>query len=162
MMRIIQAIPRKIFGPLFFATLFGFVVSIWACTNDCQFGAICGNYNAISPSGTPTPVPALPGATPDPCRIEGVHVAFSSGAQLPFLALGATEQLDATPVNSSGEVPKGCNVAREPSWSVLTPLTCQVIGSGYNPFVKGLKVGTCSITATVVSVVSSPFSVEVR
>lgn len=132
------------------------------CTTTCESGAICGDYNSVGPSvPTPTPTPA-PGSTPDPCRVEGVTVSFHSGAQMPFLALGEAHQIDATPVNASGEVPKGCNVAREPIWQVLTPTTCQVIGSGYNPFVRGLRVGTCSITATVSSVISAPFSVEVR
>lgn len=135
----------------------------FACTNTCSTGAICGDSNVIGPSATPIPTPLpSPGATPDPCRIEAVRVAWMGGAQLPFLALGATEQLDATPVNSSGEVPKGCNVAREPLWQVLSPTTCQVIGGGYNPFVRGLRVGLCSVTATVANVVSTPFSVEVR
>lgn len=135
-------------------------LSLAGCS--CSEGSVCGDGNFIGPTGpTPTPTP-LPGATPDPCRIEAVRVGFNAGAQLSSIALGASEQLDATPVNSSGEVPKGCNVAREPVWQVLTPTTCQVIGGGYNPFVKGLRVGLCSLTASVANVVSPPFSVEVR
>lgn len=133
-----------------------------ACGRTCESGAICGDYNNVGPSA-PSPTPTiLPGATPDPCRIESVRVAWHSGAQLPFLTLGATEQIDATPFNASGKVPDGCNVSREPLWQVLTPTTCQVIGSGYNPFLRGLRVGSCSITATVANVVAAPFSVEVR
>lgn len=133
-----------------------------ACTNTCSAGAICGDYNSVGPSvPSPTPLPS-PGATPDPCRIESVHVAFHSGVQLPFLALGVTHQVDATPFNSSGQVADGCNVTRAVTWAVQTPTTCQVIGSGYNPFLRGLRVGSCSITATVANVVSAPFSVEVR
>lgn len=136
---------------------------LFGCSNQCESGAICGDYNTFMASALPSPSPTvLPGATPDPCRVEGVDVGFHSGAQLPFLALGASEQLDATPVNSSGEVAKGCNVTRQPTWAVLTPTTCQVIGSGYNPFLRGLRVGSCIVTATVASVVSAPFSVEVR
>jgi len=134
-----------------------------ACSNQCSTGAVCGDGNIIGPSGTPTPTPLpSPGSTPDPCRIEAVRIAFNGGAQLASIALGASEQIDATPVNSSGEVPKGCNVAREPVWTVLTPTTCQVIGGGYNPFLKGLRVGLCSVTATVANVISPPFSVDVR
>lgn len=139
------------------ASLLGF-----SCSNQCETGAVCGDYNIVGP-GVPSPSPTpLPGATPDPCRIEAVRVSFMGGAQLSSIALGESQQLDATPVNASGEVPKGCNVAREPVWAVLTPATCQVVGGGYNPFIKGLRVGLCSLTATVSSVVSAPFSVEVR
>lgn len=137
--------------------------AVYACSNTCSTGAVCGDYNSIGPSSAPsvTPTPS-PGATPDPCRVEGVNVGFHSGVSVPFLALGATEQLDATPVNASGEVPAGCNVSRQPTWAVLTPSTCQVIGGGYNPFLRGLKVGGCTLTAAVASVVSSQFSVEVK
>lgn len=140
---------------------------ITSCANTCSTGAVCGDGNIIGPSATPKPT-ALPspGATPDPCLVKSVTVGFNSGAQLPFLALGATEQLDATAFNDSGEVAKGCNVSREPSWTVLTPTTCIVLGSGWNPFVKGLRVGSCSLTASLVSdnrtVSSNPFTVEVR
>ena len=91
-------------------------------------------------------------------------MSFKGGndSQLPFIALGNTEQIDATPLNDSGAVPDGCNVTRTPIWGVLTPTTCQIIGGGYNPFLRGLRVGACTITATVSNVVSSPFSVEVR
>lgn len=85
-----------------------------------------------------------------------------SGAQLPFVSLGAVEQLDVTPMNSSGEVPKGCNVTREPVPSVITPTVCQVFGGGFNPFLRGLKVGTCIVAFNVSNVSSAPFSVEVR
>ena len=147
---------------LILVSLLGLVVSVLACTNECSTGAVCGDYNTVGPSvPSPTPLPS-PGATPDPCRIEAVRVGFNAGAQLPFIALGATEQLDATPVNSSGEVPKGCNVAREPIWTDLTPTVCVHVGGGYNPFLRALRVGTCSVTATVANVISPPFSVEVR
>jgi hypothetical protein len=152
-----EMIMRKLF--------FGVVValSIAGCDRTCESGAICGDYNNVGPSSLPSPTPVpLPGATPDPCRIESVQVGFHSGAQFPFLALGETHQIDATPFNSSGQVPDGCNVNRSVTWGVLTPITCQVIGSGYNPFLRGLRVGSCSVTATVASVVSAPFSVEVR
>lgn len=148
---------------LILASLLGLLASGWSCSNQCSTGAVCGDGNILGPSGTPTPTPLpSPGSTPDPCRIEAVRVGFNGGAQLSSIALGATEQIDATPVNASGEVPKGCNVAREPVWTVLTPTTCQVIGGGWNPFLKGLRVGLCSVTATVSNVISPPFSVEVR
>lgn len=133
-----------------------------ACSNTCDTGAICGDHNIVGPGPTPTITPApSPGATPDPCRVESVRVGFNAGAQMPFVALGSTEQLDATPVNSSGEVPKGCNVAREPVWTDLTPAVCVHTGTGYNPFLRALRVGTCSVTATVANV-SGQFSTEVR
>jgi len=137
----------------------------WACSNTCAQGSVCGTGNVVTsgPSGTPTPTPfPTPGSTPDPCRVESIKVAFHSGAQLPFVAVGAVEQLDATPYNSSGEVPKGCNLTREPVWTVLTPATCQIVGGGYNPYVKGLKVGSCILSASMVNVASAPFSVEIR
>ena len=149
---------------LILVSLLGVVVALFsACDNTCSTGAVCGDHNVVGPSGatSPTPLPS-PGATPDQCRIEAVHLGLNAGAQLSFIALGSTEQLDATPVNSSGDVPKGCNVAREPVWTDLTPTVCIHIGSGYNPFVKGLRVGLCSLTATVANVVSPPFSIEVR
>jgi len=148
---------------LILASALGLLGSLYACSNQCSSGAVCGDGNILGPSGTPTPTPLpSPGSTPDPCRIEAVRVAFNGGAQLSSIALGASEQLDATPVNSGGPVPDGCNVAREPIWQVLTPTTCQVIGGSYNPFLKGLRVGLCSVTATVANVISPPFSVEVR
>lgn len=87
---------------------------------------------------------------------------FYADSQFPFISLGQTVQIDATPFNSSGQVPDGCNVTRSVFWAVQTPTTCQVIGSGFVPFLRGLKVGSCSLTATVENVVSAPFSVEVR
>lgn len=153
---------------LFEVALLGFIVAVIAsgCANTCSTGAVCGDGNVIGPSGVaPTPLPS-PGATPDPCLVKSMTAGWHSGAQLPFLALGATEQLDATAFNDGGEVAKGCNVAREPQWTVLTPLACVVLGSGWNPFVKGLRVGSCSLTAGVVSdnrtITSAPFTVEVR
>lgn len=138
------------------------------CSTTCESGAVCGNNNqyagpstVLAPSPAPSPSPA-PGATPDPCRIDAVLVAFHSGAQFPHLALGTVYQLDATPVNSGGEVPKGCNVARVPLWQVLTPSTCQITGNGFNPFVQGIRVGLCSLTVNVSNVVSAPFAVDVR
>jgi hypothetical protein len=81
---------------------------------------------------------------------------------LPFVAVGATERLDATPLNDSGPTPDGCNLVREPVWAVLTPISCQIVGGGYNPWLRGLRVGVCTVTATVSNVISSPFSVEIR
>lgn len=133
-----------------------------SCSNQCQFGAICGDFNVIGgPSGTPTPRPS-PGATPDPCEVASLRISLKGGVQLPYLGLGMTEQLDATPFSNSGQIPDGCNVVREPVWTVSTPLTCQILGNGYNPFVRGLRVGNCSIYATLGNVVSAPFSLEVR
>jgi hypothetical protein len=133
------------------------------CTNTCATGAVCGDYNILGASGTPTPTPVpSPGATPDPCRIESVRVSWHSGAQFPALNLGETHQIDATPFNASGQVPDGCNVTRSVTWSVITPTTCAIVGSGFNPFLRGLRVGQCSLTASVSNVVSAPFSVEVR
>lgn len=148
---------------LILVSLLGLFVSACQTDGGCQVSG-SGNLCVVGgPSALPTPTPLpSPGATPDPCRIEALRVSFNGGAQLSSIALGESQQLDATPVNSSGEVPKGCNVAREPSWTVLTPTTCQVIGGGYNPFLKGLRVGLCSVTATVSNVISPPFSVEVR
>jgi len=137
----------------------------------CFFVAATGPTPTIAPVGTPTPTPSpspSPSAsiapTPDLCLIKAVRVSFSGGssAQLPFVAVGATERLDATPLNDSGAVPDGCNVLREPLWSVLTPITCQIVGGGYNPWLRGLRVGVCTVTATVSNVISSPFSVEIR
>lgn len=132
-----------------------------SCSPKCEGGAVCGNYNIIGATQLPTPTPT-PGATPDPCVFTAIRVSLKGGVQLPFLGLGKTEQLDATPMSSSGPIPDGCNVAREPFWSALTPLTCQVIGNGYNPFVRGLGVGACSITASMNNIVSAPFSIEVK
>lgn len=148
---------------LILVSLLGLLVSACQTDGGCQVSG-SGNLCIVGgPSALPTPTPLpSPGSTPDPCRIEAVRVAFNGGAQLASIALGASEQIDATPVNSSGPLPDGCNVAREPVWTVLTPTTCQVIGGGYNPFLKGLRVGLCSVTATVSNVISPPFSVEVR
>lgn len=144
------------------------------------FGLVAcdGNINLFGsptqvqgPSATPTPSPSpspSPSAsvapTPDLCVIKAVRVSFSGGssAQVPFVALGASERLDATPLNDSGPVPDGCNVLREPIWSVLTPITCQIVGGGYNPWLRGLRVGACTVSVTVERVVSAPFTVEIR
>lgn len=131
------------------------------CSNTCESGAVCGDFNSFGPTVSASPSPR-PDATPDPCQIKAVKVGVFGGDQVPFLNLGQLLQLDATPVNDAGEIPKGCNVAREPSWTVLTPITCQVLSTGYNPFLRGLKVGSCAVTATVQSVISTPFTVEVR
>lgn len=147
--------------------ILGLIGSGLIACNSCSDGSVCGRDIFITPTGiqTPTPTP-VPGATPDPCRIEAVQVGFHSGAQLPFVALGATEQLDVTPVNSSGPTSKGCDVVREPVMTALTPTVCIVIGNGYGPFIRGLKVGTCSVIATMRwdnrDVISTPFTVEVR
>jgi len=141
----------------------GLLATVYACSNQCSSGAVCGDYNTVGPSGTPTATPLpSPGSTPDPCRTEAIRVSFKGGAQLASIALGASEQLDATPMNSSGPVPDGCNVAREPFWTLLTPTTCQVIGGGYNPFLKGLRVGLCLVMVMVSNVISPFFSVDVR
>lgn len=148
---------------LILVSLLGLLASACQTDGGCQVSG-SGNMCIVGgPSALPSPTPLpSPGSTPDPCRIEAVRVGFNAGAQLPFIALGASEQLDATPVNSSGEVPKGCNVAREPIWTDLTPSICVHVGGGYNPFLRALRVGTCSVTANVANVVSPPFSVEVR
>jgi hypothetical protein len=140
-------------------------LALYACDTSCATGAVCGDNNFVGAGALPSPSPVpLPGASPDPCRIESVQVGFHSGAEVPFLALGAVEQLDATPYNSSGRVPDGCNQTRPVTWVVATPTTCQILGvagPGYNPFIRGLKVGACLVTATV-SNVTGQFSVEVR
>jgi len=118
-----------------------------------------------TPTPTPSPSPsASPAPTADPCLIKAVRVSFAGGssAQVPFVALGASERLDATPLNDSGPVPDGCNVLRDPVWSVLTPVTCQIVGGGYNPWLRGLRVGACTVSVTVERVVSAPFTVEIR
>lgn len=140
--------------------LFG--LSFLACDTQCSSGAVCGDNNVIGPGALPSPSPIpLPNATPDPCRIESVQVGFHGGDQIAFLTLGVVEQLDATPYNSAGKVPDGCNQTRTPMWAVQTPTTCQIIGTGYNPFVRGLKVGACNATVTVANVTGF-FSAEVR
>ena len=118
---------------------------------------------AASPSPTASPSPSV-AQTPDPCAFKAVRVTFKGGSdsQLPYVPLGTLQQLDATPVNDSGAIPDGCNQARSVVWAVSTPTTCLIVGAGFNPFLRGLKVGGCSLTATVERVVSDPFSVEVR
>jgi len=122
-----------------------------------------------TPTPTPSPSPsASPAPTADPCLIKAVRVSFAGGssAQLPSIPLlGDPVKLDATPMNDSGPVPDGCQATRSAVWAVITPATCQIISSGtstFNPFLRGLKVGGCTLTATVERVVSDPFSVEVR
>lgn len=143
-----------------------------ACSNTCSSGSVCGDGNIVGPGALPSPSPAAasptPGSTPDPCRVESITVAFHSGAQLPSVAVGAgnEQQLDATPRNSQGIVPDGCNLSRTPTWSVATPAVCQILGGGYNPFLRGLAVGTCSLSASMVwgsqTITSPPFVVAVR
>lgn len=143
---------------------------IIACSNTCSSGSVCGDGNIVSPGAIPSPTAAspTPGTTPDPCRVESITVAFHSGAQLPSVAVGAgnEQQLDATPRNSQGIVPDGCNLSRTPTWSVATPAVCQILGGGYNPFLRGLAVGTCSLSASMVwgsqTITSPPFVVAVR
>lgn len=143
------------------------------------FAACDGNINLFGsptqvqgPSATPTPSP-IPSPSPspsvsptaDPCAFKAVRVSFAGGssAQIPSLPLGGEPvRLDATPLNDSGPIPDGCNFARTVTWAVLTPTTCQIVGAGFNPFLKGIRVGVCTLTATVERVVSDPFSVEVR
>lgn len=124
---------------------------------------IQGGAATPTPSLSPTPTP-LPGATPDPCLVRVVKVAFFGGssAQIPSLPVGHTAQLDATPFNEAGQVPDGCNLTRSVTWSNLTPLTCQVVGAGFNPFLRGLRVGSCTLTATVERVSSDPWTVDIR
>lgn len=140
----------------------GLVAGLGVGCNTCDGGSVCGRDIFITPSGSPSPTPALPGATPDPCVIKAVSVGVFGGDQVPFIALGELLHLDATPKNDSGAVPDGCNTVREPTWTVLTPTTCQVLSSGYSPFLRGLRVGSCSVIATVSNVVSVPFTVEVK
>ena len=119
---------------------------------------------AASPSPSPSPSPSV-APTPDPCAIKAVRVSFAGGsaAQLPSLPLGGEPvRLDATPINDQGPIADGCNLTRSVVWAVLTPTPCQIIGGGFNPHVRGLRVGLCTLTATVERVVSDPFSVEVR
>lgn len=125
---------------------------------------IQGGIPSASPSPSPSPFPS-PGTTPDPCIIKAVRVSFAGGspAQLPSIPLGGDPvRLDATPINEAGPVPDGCQATRSVFWTVLTPVTCQIVGGGFNPFLKGLRVGACALTATVERVVSDPFSVEVK
>jgi hypothetical protein len=141
-------------------------LSLTACDIvKCSDSSVCTLQNISGPSATPSPSPTvgLPTATPDPCRIDSLQIGFHSGAQLPQLGLGLTEQLDLTPYNSSGEVPKGCNLTREPAWTANA--NCQILGSGYNPFIRGLKVGTCTVTASLMwenKPVTGSFTVEVK
>lgn len=92
--------------------------------------------------------------------------AGGSPAQVSSIPLlGDPVRLDATPMNDSGPVPDGCQATRSAVWAVLTPTTCQIVSSGtstFNPVLRALKVGGCTLTATVERVVSDPFSVEVR
>lgn len=119
---------------------------------------------AASPSPSPSPSPSI-APSPDPCLIKAVRVSFAGGssAQTPSLPLGGEPvRLDATPINEAGPVPDGCQATRSVVWAVQTPVTCQIVGSGFNPFLRGVRVGVCTVTATVERVVSDPFSVEVR
>src|SRR5690349_2865940 len=91
------------------------VLNLAACDGNFCLVNCDGGQSTAGPSALPSPSPSpspIPGSTPDPCRVESVRVDFHSGAQVPFLAVGATEQLDATPYNSSGAVPDGCNLTR--------------------------------------------------
>lgn len=138
----------------------------------CFLLAATGPTPVIEPVGsaTPTPTPSpspspTVATTPDPCAFKAVRVSFAGGssAQLPNIPLGGESvRLDATPLNDSGPIPDGCNFARTVTWAVLTPTTCQIVGAGFNPFLRGVRVGVCTLTATVERVVSDPFSVEVR
>lgn len=138
----------------------------------CFFVAATGPTPTIAPVGTPTPTPsptpptvATVEPTPNPCDFRAVRVSFAGGspAQVPSIPLGGEPvRLDATPLNDSGPVPDGCNLTRSVIWAVITPTTCQIVGGGFNPFLRALKVGGCTLTATVERVVSDPFSVEVR
>lgn len=143
---------------------FGAVAALFMAGCSCEQGSICGDGNIVGASASPSPTPVLLG-TPDPCQIKAVSVGIYGGGQVEFLPLGQILHLDATPKNDSGVIPDGCNVTREPTWNVLTPLTCQIFSSGsnaFNPFLRGLRVGSCSVTAMVSQVTSVPFSIEVR
>lgn len=138
----------------------------------CFFVAATGPTPTIAPVGTPTPTPsptptpvATVSPTPDLCAFKAVRVSFAGGspAQVPSIPLGGEPvRLDATPLGDSGPIPDGCNLTRSVVWSVITPTTCQIVGGGFNPFLRALRIGGCTLTATVERVVSDPFSVEVR
>lgn len=89
-----------------------------SCSPKCEGGAVCGNYNIIGATQLPTPTPT-PGATPDPCVFTAIRVSLKGGVQLPFLGLGKTEQLDATPMSSSGPIPDGCTKPEELSENLM-------------------------------------------
>lgn len=143
----------------------GFILA--ACDGNINFlgspTQVQGGIPSASPSPSPSPFPN-PAPTADPCLIKAVRVSFKGGsdAQLPTISVGSLVQIDATPFGDSGQVPDGCNQLRSVAWAVITPTTCQVVGSGFNPFLRGLRVGGCTLTATVERVVSDNFSVEVR
>lgn len=155
---------NRLAANLALVSLVGFQSVLAIACNKCSEGAVCGDYNTVGPSApaTPTPTPVAAATPLDPCRVESIQVGWHSGAQLPSLGVGEAnqEQLDATPFNAQGEVPKGCNANRVPTWSICdlssdgklcTPTTranCQVIGTGYNPFLRGLNAGQiCTVAA---------------
>jgi hypothetical protein len=148
------------------------ILALVAILNACDgqinlFGSptqIQGPPATPSPSPSPSPSPGI-SPTPDPCLMKAVRVSFAGGssAQIPSLPLGGEPvRIDATPINDAGAIPDGCNLTRSVVWAVLTPTTCQIVGGGFNPFLRAVRVGNCTLTATVERVVSDPFSVEVR
>lgn len=156
-------------APLALALVAGFGVLVACDGNINLFGSptqVQGPSATPAPSPSPSPSPSSSVApTPDPCAYTAVRVSFAGGssAQVPSIKLGAEPaRLDATPIGPAGAVPDGCNLTRSVVWIVSTPTTCQIVGAGFNPFLRGLKVGGCSLTATVEHVVSDVFSVEVR
>lgn len=123
----------------------------WACSNDCTQGAICGDHNIIAPSGTPTPPPPLPGATPDPCIAPVTGVDLSGPVTV---LVGDVFLVDVTPISSSGRLEgplSYCNERGRKPEVVSTSVNVRQVGSSsaYRPQFQALAVGPFSIRIRV-------------
>lgn len=135
-----------------------------ACARQCESGAICGDYNVVGPSGTPTPTPSpspSPTVKAESCAIEYMVLQPRDGLTL---AAGQSGRVSLTPyqtvVNPDGtvaqrEVSEACNLPRIPAIIWTSSSAAVIVGTGFEPVVTRVGVGTAQVTATLEGKVSN-------
>lgn len=101
----------------------------------------------VNPPGSPAPG-ASPGTAPCGMAVTAVVVNAPETVRV-----GESARLDATPFAGLLQIPDECNAARAVTWQAAGP--CSILGSGFNPSLRGDAPGSCEIRA-VIDLVSSP------
>lgn len=139
-----HAIAETIFAILVLALAFIF----WAGCRTPDVNINIDNGNSAQNGGptSPTGIQPSPGAC-SALEETPIRVNINAPAQV---VVGMTENLDATPKSASGPRSDACNLFQGIAWTTNPTDVCQVSDpADFTPKLRGLKVGTCVITATV-------------
>lgn len=144
-----------------------FLLSACDLGNICTGGSTCTSGpvgpSAVKPSPSPEPdirITPTPKPEPTECTMTSIDIISEGGDQLKVKDL---VRLDATPYRNSTKLPDYCNVGARVLWLTGPDTVCLLEGDvrGFNPMLRAVGVGRCTLSATIGNVGSGQLVITV-